>query len=215
MALGPFDALVLSAINSVGLPSGFLHGDFFSLINAVMKKESTFNPSAVSPTGEGIGLMQVNPTYWLSVFNVTREQLFDPVTNIRIGATILKDYINSYGVHGGIGTYFAGAAARFSSAAINYTNTVISFWNSFKQSLRNIPLPAMPRLPTLPGSFYFTDPSQSGSIPGFDSNQQQVSDDESYYSSTESSVLDNQQFDWTVYLMVAGAAILFLWMVDS
>lgn len=152
MALSDFDPLITAAIGQIGLPTGLTAGDFFSLINAIIQQESTFNPNA--DTGVGVGLMQVVYDIWGATFGITRDQLFDPFTNIQIGATILRDYINSYGVQQGIAAYRGGPTGRFSSTAIAYANKIIGYWNSFKAKLRS--------LVTGTQYSYFVDPGTTG-----------------------------------------------------
>lgn len=66
---------------------------FFSLILAVIENESSFNPQAIAkvrgkPTG--VGLMQINYTYWKERLPQLRmEWLFDPYFNVRFGSRVL------------------------------------------------------------------------------------------------------------------------------
>jgi len=64
-----------------------------ALILSIVKAESNFNPLAISKKG-AIGLMQVHPI-WCKVFNIKREELFDPETNLEIGCKILKINLSS------------------------------------------------------------------------------------------------------------------------
>lgn len=68
------------------------------LLVAVMAIESRFNPFAESPMGAQ-GLMQVIPKWHPDKVDVKsdRAALFDPETNIRVGALVLKEYIQSTG----------------------------------------------------------------------------------------------------------------------
>ena len=71
-----------------------------SLILAIIKKESLFDPSAVSHTG-AIGIMQIHPVTW-GVFtdklslNLSLKAASDPVVNIIIGTNILKSLFELY-----------------------------------------------------------------------------------------------------------------------
>lgn len=69
-----------------------------TLILAVMAIESRFNPFAESGMGAQ-GLMQVIPKYHLDKFEELggKEQVLNPVSNIKVGALILKDYIVRFG----------------------------------------------------------------------------------------------------------------------
>jgi hypothetical protein len=71
-----------------------------SLILAVMKKESQFNPSAISHMG-AIGIMQIHPPAWVEFtrrlgLNLSLKAASDPVVNIIIGTTILKSLFELY-----------------------------------------------------------------------------------------------------------------------
>jgi len=68
------------------------------LLVAVMAIESRFNPFAESPMGAQ-GLMQVIPKWHPDKVDVKsdRSAMFDPDTNIRVGALVLKEYIKSTG----------------------------------------------------------------------------------------------------------------------
>jgi soluble lytic murein transglycosylase-like protein len=81
------------------------------LILAVMAVESRFNPFAESVMGAQ-GLMQVIPKYHMDKFDDMggKEAVLNPVANIRVGALILKDYIQRFGgVEAGLKAY-SGAA---------------------------------------------------------------------------------------------------------
>ncbi len=60
------------------------------------------NPAAINTNGDGsrdIGLMQIN-TGWLPVlgrYGISREDLWDPCTNVRVGAWIMSKNIATYG----------------------------------------------------------------------------------------------------------------------
>jgi soluble lytic murein transglycosylase-like protein len=63
----------------------------------LVKLESDFNPRATSPVG-AIGLVQVMPsTATLYDRSVTRDDLYDPKTNLRIGFQYLRRLIGLYG----------------------------------------------------------------------------------------------------------------------
>ncbi|WP_374261635.1 lytic transglycosylase domain-containing protein [Zoogloea sp.] len=68
------------------------------LLVAVMAIESRFNPFAESPMGAQ-GLMQVIPKWHPDKVDVKTDKgaMFDPDTNIRVGALVLKEYIQSTG----------------------------------------------------------------------------------------------------------------------
>lgn len=62
------------------------------LVLAVIEVESGFDRFAISHAGAR-GLMQVMP-FWLEVLERSQANLFDPPTNLRIGCTILRYYLD-------------------------------------------------------------------------------------------------------------------------
>jgi soluble lytic murein transglycosylase-like protein len=70
------------------------------MILAVMKKESNFDPQAVS-SRKALGLMQVHPVTWNESvsklkLNVSTNAAFDPVTNVLVGTYILAELRDDY-----------------------------------------------------------------------------------------------------------------------
>lgn len=81
------------------------------LILAVMSVESSLNPRAVS-TQDARGLMQVQTKVHAEKFKPYGgiQQAFDPRANIRVGAGILRDYVNRHGtVAAGLKAYVGAA----------------------------------------------------------------------------------------------------------
>jgi len=66
-----------------------------NIIIAIIIVESSVRYDIVSDKG-AMGLMQVRLCIWSKVFNINKQDLFDPETNIRIGTNILKRYIKRY-----------------------------------------------------------------------------------------------------------------------
>lgn len=106
------------------------------LIVAVIAVESSFNPFAESPMGAQ-GLMQVIPRYHQekleAVGQVGETTLLDPVTNIQVGAKVLKESIQrSGGLEAGL-QYYAGAST---DAETQYANKVMAEKQRLEQAAR-------------------------------------------------------------------------------
>lgn len=69
-----------------------------ALVLAVINAESNFDPWAVSSAGAQ-GLMQIMP-FWLDEVGQHGDNLFNPLTNLRLGCTILAYYLER--AHGDI-----------------------------------------------------------------------------------------------------------------
>ena len=114
------------------------------LIIAVISVESSFNPIAESVAGAK-GLMQIIPRYHgekLEVYGGA-ESVFDPATNIQVGAQILKEYIRRTGNVGIALQMYNGA---LSDTDDQYTNKVMGV----KQRLQHVvsePLRSSPPAP--------------------------------------------------------------------
>jgi len=104
------------------------------LIIAVISIESRFNPFSQSPVGAQ-GLMQIIPRYHQEKLPKDADSLafFDPVTNVQIGARILREAIlRQGGLTEGL-QYYAGAA---DDAEQTYANKVIAEKNRLEQAPR-------------------------------------------------------------------------------
>jgi len=101
------------------------------LILAVMAIESGLNPFAESAMGAQ-GLMQVMSKVHHDKFQEMGgvQAALNPVANIRVGALILKDYVNRGGsIEAGLKTYVGAAAFATDSG---YGHKVMSEWQKLK-----------------------------------------------------------------------------------
>jgi soluble lytic murein transglycosylase-like protein len=110
------------------------------LILAVMAIESGLNPFAESPVGAQ-GLMQVMSKVHHDKFQPLGgvQAALNPVANIRVGALILKDYVNRGGsVEAGLKTYVGAAAFENDSG---YGSRVLAEYRKLKQVAtgKNVP----------------------------------------------------------------------------
>lgn len=110
------------------------------LILAVMAIESGLNPFAESPVGAQ-GLMQVMSKVHHEKFQPLGgvQAALNPVANIRVGALILKDYVNRGGsVEAGLKTYVGAAAFDNDSG---YGSRVLAEYRKLKQVAtgKNVP----------------------------------------------------------------------------
>jgi len=80
------------------------------LLVAVMAIESSFNPLAESSVGAQ-GLMQVIPRFHMDKIgpDATPDALFDPETNVRVGALVIKEGLRRYGSLTRALQYYGGA----------------------------------------------------------------------------------------------------------
>jgi hypothetical protein len=111
------------------------------LILAVMAIESGLNPFAESPMGAQ-GLMQVMSKVHSDKFEEVggSQAALNPVANIRVGALILKDYVNRTGsVEAGLKSYVGAGAATDDSG---YGSKVLTEYHRLKQvaSGKNVPI---------------------------------------------------------------------------
>jgi len=94
------------------------------LLVAVMAIESSFNPLAESSVGAQ-GLMQVIPRFHMDKIgpNATPGALFDPETNVRVGALVIKEGLRRYGSLSRALQYYGGALG---DAEARYSRKVLA-----------------------------------------------------------------------------------------
>ncbi|NUY02717.1 lytic transglycosylase domain-containing protein [Paraburkholderia sp. JPY169] len=93
------------------------------LLLSVMAVESGFDPHAVSAVGAR-GLMQILPAAHPQAFASVKE-LDDPAVNVRIGSSILRDYLDASG--GDV----TAALWRYSGGEKGYTHRVLVHMHRF------------------------------------------------------------------------------------
>ena len=115
------------------------------LIIAVISVESSFNPIAESVAGAK-GLMQIIPKYHGDKLDAYggEEAVFDPATNIQVGARILKEYIRYTGNVGIALQMYAGA---LSDTDDQYTHKVMGMKQRLQQAAAQQPLRGNPAMP--------------------------------------------------------------------
>jgi soluble lytic murein transglycosylase len=92
--------------------------DLQPLVYAIMREESGYQPSAISPVGAR-GLLQLMPTTGArlapraGIEGFSAEALFTPETNLRLGAVYLDDLVHRFGgrLSAAIASYNAGPEA--------------------------------------------------------------------------------------------------------
>ena len=95
--------------------AGQRYGVSPSLLRAIAQAESNLNPFATNHNGNGtvdVGLMQIN-SIWADQLGSTWNDLFDPCTNVMVGAWILSRCIQDYGsTWQAVGCYHSRAPAK-------------------------------------------------------------------------------------------------------
>ena len=126
-----YTPLIDSAAKRYGVDSALLH--------ALIKVESNYDPNAVSHAG-AIGLMQLMPETAAGYGVESREELFDPATNLDAGTRHLKRLLRKYkNISLALTAYNAGegSAVRFRRSGA-YTETrkyvvrVIRYYQRYK-----------------------------------------------------------------------------------
>ncbi len=96
------------------------------LLYAIAVTESSLNPNAINYNTNGsidYGLMQINSCHLptLSKFGIDKNSLFQPQTNITVGAWILSKCVNKYGYSwNAIACYHMGSGSLDNREALRY-----------------------------------------------------------------------------------------------
>ncbi|MEP1444624.1 MAG: lytic transglycosylase domain-containing protein [Paraglaciecola sp.] len=110
-----------------------------SLVLAIAKVESNFNPEALSLSGAK-GVMQIMPRTAEQTFGVSRERLFEPDINIKLGIKFIKKLLDRYEnrvdialshYNGGSGVKSRDGKLRVMPSTKNYVEKVLSTQQSF------------------------------------------------------------------------------------
>jgi membrane-bound lytic murein transglycosylase MltF len=125
-----------------------------SLILAVMRKESTFTPYALS-SQNAMGLMQIHPVTWdwfvkRLDLKISAHAAFDPSTNIIMATQILKDLYNHYDTtdksesaiwESALSAYYTGlnsvSQTGITKSHIQYVAEVTKFKKEFDEKFEN------------------------------------------------------------------------------
>jgi hypothetical protein len=96
-----------------------------SLVHAIVKAESNYNPHAVSPAG-AVGLMQVMPATAADYGVTSTQDLFDATINARTGTRHLKRLLGKYSTGKAVMAYNAGEGAlERSGGFVTYPETQV------------------------------------------------------------------------------------------
>ena len=113
-----------------------------SLLRAIAKFESNYDPAAVHQNSDGtrdVGVMQINSSHFerLRRIDITEDTLFNqPCTNVAVGASILAGFIRQYGpIWRAVGAYGAGSSPTKEAARIAYAGSVSRALSKFNRAL--------------------------------------------------------------------------------
>jgi len=121
------------------------------LLYAMASVESSYNPGAIAHARNGtysVGLMQVNSSWFpaLSRVGISEQDLYQPCTNVQVGAWILSQGVEQFGyTWKAIGSYYAGPHGRLQDYR-NYSNLVLQRWRLALAGQLQIDLPATKRI---------------------------------------------------------------------
>lgn len=106
----------------------------FTLVLAIIEKESTFNTKAVNPISKASGSMQVICSWHCSKYNIKREDLLRTDIGVKVGVSVLNEYISLYGgVNNGVKRYYGHLNDEENS---KYLRDVLRYQNKIKKYLQ-------------------------------------------------------------------------------
>lgn len=113
------------------------------LLKAIAWKESRGVPEAIGPSlrdgNRALGLMQINTIHLptLARFGISREQLFDACTSMKVGAWVLADCMKRFGAKWkAVGCYYAGPASNNLTAQAEYVRDVQKFYEGYRKQAK-------------------------------------------------------------------------------
>lgn len=80
--------------------AGAMYGISPTLLYAIAKIESNFNPKAINKNSNGsydYGVMQINSSHYRTLGHEVWMSLSDPCTNVKVGAWVLAQCIRKHG----------------------------------------------------------------------------------------------------------------------
>ncbi len=119
------DALIRKRVLTTVLHEATINNLDPQLVLSVITVESQFNKYAVSNAG-AIGLMQIMP-FWLKEKNHLNRDLFDINTNIHLGCSILREYLDRE--HGNL--YYALGRYNGSRGQDKYPSLVLKNYSKY------------------------------------------------------------------------------------
>ncbi|MHB1645777.1 MAG: transglycosylase SLT domain-containing protein [bacterium] len=130
-----------TSIDSLAKAASKIYDLPYNLIKAVIKTESDFNPSAVSPKG-AVGLMQVMPE---TAKELGVSDVLNPVSNVFCGSLYLKKMLNSNNgnIELALAAYNAGQGNVDKYGGIppfteteNYVKKVLNYYNEYNNNIK-------------------------------------------------------------------------------
>lgn len=143
LLLAAFSSLVYTLPNAACWDeAATLHGVDPVLLRSIGWQESRGRPNAIGPLlrdgNRAIGLMQINTIHLptLKRMNIAYEDLFNPCTNIKVGAWVLRDCIDKLGqTWRAVGCYYAGPNSKAHNAQAVYVADVQRHYAGYSRQI--------------------------------------------------------------------------------